>query len=230
MRARGAIAITKHKTFHEDVLNRSRSKRYMRDHYNKWLAFANSDDAPDGNAGIREQDLIFVDGFDVTSDWALMAFQDAQRDVEIGFSAGVPSVATAHAGVWGGWHTAASIHRNCGPEKAYTTTCIHSTPENHAEVSDGKAEADQCIFIRGWRVKKRPWWPTTLRAAGEVPPDEQHPPDRADDDDGVDGFHAEQMADSDDDLEYVGADRVRCFTFPIYGAQANYMTCSLLIP
>jgi hypothetical protein len=213
-RSKGAILITKHKTIHEDVANDIPFKKYMLSNYRSWLAFANSDAPPEGYAGITVDDLIFVTGCDTTSDWAMSAFQSASRQIDIEFRAGVPGIASAHAATWGGWSTSGFVHRNCGPERIEEDSCSHNHGLLAAAADDtfritpnrDPGVFDQCLFLRGWRIRRRPLARALRAGAGYHHIDYDRGPSS-----GHDGIHASEESDLDvqsveeDDMVHTGS-------------------------
>jgi hypothetical protein len=99
---------------------------------------------------------------------------DSRSDGEASFKAEVEGIGpSASAGVWGRWVTAQSIHTNRGPIMDFpssTSAGILSAIQLAAN-SDPLTEYNQCVFIKGFRVRFRiiPW--SIKAAAGPHVPD-----------------------------------------------------------
>ncbi|KAF8589934.1 hypothetical protein K439DRAFT_1303893, partial [Ramaria rubella] len=156
----GAILLTNHKTYREDVVRIARMEKYMLEHAESWLEFASEDDR-----GIGLEDLMLITGYDVTSEYAMAAFSNTERVVGIEFQAGVTAVASASIAVWGSWQANTSVHHNCGPQirippstKAgdlTSTISEPSSPGGEANTNAAPAGYNQCLFLRRIQIRKR---------------------------------------------------------------------------
>ncbi|KAH8999211.1 hypothetical protein EDB92DRAFT_942199 [Lactarius akahatsu] len=116
-------------------------------HIDSWFAFTQ-----ELGLGIEMEDIVLVTGCHRTRSWSNIAFNDIQTDARL--SLGVEVAGTLGASV--NWRV--SSHRLQGAVLGH-----RPNGENLPE--------DQCIFIRGFRVKRIfgiiPW----IRAAAEPKPD-----------------------------------------------------------
>lgn len=149
-RKRGAALVTKHRTYREDITHRAVFGLYTKEHYDSWIKFSlkhGSDIKP-----------ILVTGVDLTRDFAMIAYSDNNASLSSEFTISVPLAASVSASVWGTWRTEGLVHTNCGPQ-----VCTPPTSTNMSVIpSTGSAQADptrdgynQCLFIRGYTMRKR---------------------------------------------------------------------------
>ena len=159
----GAALVTKHRTYREDVELEFTFEAYTKRHYNSWIKFAR--EAGHGN-NIRP---VIVTGFDMTKDFAMMAYTNNDVSFRSEFTVSVPAVGSASVSAWGTWRTEGLVYTNCGPQ-----LCCPPSPTQAADLtpSDGThAEAvpdgyDQCVFVRYFTIRKRAGiFPTIMRAA-----------------------------------------------------------------
>ncbi|KAL4248782.1 hypothetical protein ABKN59_008349 [Abortiporus biennis] len=183
--SQGAILVTRHKTYRDDAQRLGHFRRYMLDHYESWLAFAN-----DQGHGIRLQDLILVTGRDMTEDFAMLAFSHNQGRLGVEFEAGVPNLASVDAAVWGSWRCDFPVYENWGPQERSpqvddwehpspedTSLNDYVTMEPHGD--NPGPQFNQCVFLRGFRIHRRvKIFPTVIKAGAG--PDDVGSPDRAD--------------------------------------------------
>jgi hypothetical protein len=136
-----------------------------------WLSFAIQD-----GRDVKLEDLILVTGHDMTSEYAMAAFCDTQRAVSLEFQASL-TPASASASVWGSWRSSSSVHHNCGPQvRVPPSQMAHAQPIVMIEAQSEPQSRDlledmppksynQCVFVRGFRVKKRVGIPRIIKAA-----------------------------------------------------------------
>jgi hypothetical protein len=169
----GAGLLTKYHTYDHIAVQLSRFKRLMVRHCRSWLRFAHREDYE-----VEMQDLILVTGVSLTRDWALFAYDSVpEREVTIKLEVANMSSAIS-AGLWGHWRSEQCIHTNHGPmqlesERVASSSSTSVGIESHAEYN-------QCVFIRGYRVRFRiaPRLAFLMRAAAGP-----HIPDIGDDED-----------------------------------------------
>lgn len=130
--------------------------------YQSWVEYANQ-----RGHMISLEDLLLITGHDMTLDFAMLAFSTNARHLGIEFTAGSPTVASASASVWGEWRTTMSVHHNCGPQDREPPA--HTRPQltdNNSPLGEPQTEYNQCVFLRGFRVRKRAGFiPTVIKAA-----------------------------------------------------------------
>ncbi|KAF9780742.1 hypothetical protein BJ322DRAFT_279145 [Thelephora terrestris] len=161
---RGAALVTKHRTHRMDALVESAFKRYTKRHYDSWVTFACDKDYGDN---VRP---VLVSGFDMTKDFAMVAYSDDSTSSGPHFTITVPNLASASASIWGTWKTKCSPHTNCGPQEGDPPPCERAT-----EVSSSRSVAvgsipdgfNQCVFIRYYTMRPRKFlgiFPRVIRA------------------------------------------------------------------
>ena len=162
---RGAALVTKYRTYREDALSESEFEDYIKRHYDSWTAFARHK-----RYGDNVQPVL-VSGFDMTRDFAMVAYSNESASGESDLTITVPMVASTSASLWGTWRSRCSPHTNCGPQECSPPPperAIGSLSESSqsAEASRIPSEFNQCVFIRYYTIRKRPrLFPTVIRAA-----------------------------------------------------------------
>ena len=143
--------MTKYPTYREDSPLDSAFERYTKRHYDSWVAFARHKQY--GN----DIQPVLVSGFDMTRDFAMVAY--SHEDISLGsdFTIAIPTLAPASASVWGTWRTRCSPHTNYGPQM-----CNPLAPEQAADIplqSVGERripnEFSQCVFVRYYTMRSR---------------------------------------------------------------------------
>jgi hypothetical protein len=166
----GALLMTKHQTFSEDMKLHRTFKRQFLKHYRAWVAFAQ-----DQGHDVELEDLILVTGLDVTKDFAMLAFANDSGDFDINFQVGASQYATGSVGAWGSWRVANSAHENWGPQETAPPGTIRAASALRTITSAGESsnaipndEYRQCVFIRGYRIRRRfGVWPQVQNAAAD---------------------------------------------------------------
>ena len=172
--------------FRRDSMYKGVLARHMVENYRSWLHFAQTTLRRD----VQLQDMIFVTGCDLTTEWATVAFLGEQTveafarfhvDVPVAGALGMSS------SIWGSWMSAMSTMTpaRCGPSQMSSTPFTTTQPEDHvlrnslegtgAPIPPRRVEFDQCVFLRGFRVKEYTRFLPRLKAAAE-PEDLGGPP------------------------------------------------------
>jgi hypothetical protein len=149
---RGAALVTKHSTYREDSLLDSAFERYTKRNYASWVAFARHKQYGD------DVQPVLVSGFDMTRDFAMVAYSNESASVESDLTIAVPMLASASATVWGTWRTRCSPHTNYGPQECSPPTpgrAIDSSSSQFAEASRIPSEFNQCVFVRYYTMRMR---------------------------------------------------------------------------
>lgn len=138
---RGAILITKDRTYREDIQRVAPFEKYTKEHYSSWKAFARE-------AGHGDVNPVLVTGVDLTTQFAAMAYSGNRTEAVCEFRVNPPAVGLSSSHSWGSWHTQGRVHTNLGPERIPGPRL--SSPPDSA-VPDGHV---QCVFIRYITVRK----------------------------------------------------------------------------
>ena len=158
----GAALVTKYQTYREDSLLESAFERYTKRHYESWVAFARHKQYGDD---VRP---VLVSGFDMTGDFAMVAYSNESASLESDFTIGVPMLASASASLWGTWRTRCSAHTNYGPQQCSPPPRgrpIDSLSLQQADTGSIPDEFNQCVFIRYYTMRSRKWmFPKVIRA------------------------------------------------------------------
>ena len=144
---RGAALVTKYRTYRMDALVESAFERYTKRHYESWVALAR-----DKNYGDDVQPVL-VSGFDMTKDFAMIAYSDDRSSSRANFAHFVPTPASTSASLWGTWRTTGSPHTSCGPFRHGGSVEFTSPQSVEAGIiPDG---FDQCVFIRYYTMRPK---------------------------------------------------------------------------
>jgi len=155
----GAVLLTQHSTFGEDVEQEGTFEEYTKKHYDSWVAFARK------RGHNKDVKPVLVTGFDMTKGFAMMSYSDDRDDLpKAEFKISAPEVAPP----WGVWRKPGMVHTSCGPgprrsPPATRTASLASSGSSHmAAISDGY---NQCVFVRYYTVRKRLGIPRVIKAA-----------------------------------------------------------------
>ena len=157
---RGAALVTKYPTYRKDTMLESAFESYTKHHYESWVAFARHKQY--GN----DIQPVLVSGFDMTRDFAMVAYSNEDASLESDLTIAVPVLGSASASLWGTWHTRCSPHTNVGPQQLdplprERAVDFPSSPLTEA----GSIEFDQCVFVRYYTMRLRRWmFPKVIRA------------------------------------------------------------------
>jgi len=151
---------------------KSTFKRYVRRHYESWVRFAHDKEYDDDGDEVQP---ILVSGFDMTRDYAMLAYSNRGLSLEAGVEIDALMFASASASVRVTRHTECSPHFKCGPEP--WGLC----PDQQAiDLPEGSRSADpratpnsfdQCVFIRYYTARLRKWLPPKVLRARAGPHD-----------------------------------------------------------
>ena len=143
--------MTKHSTYKEDSLLESAFESYTKHHYKSWVAFARHKQYGE------DVQPVLISGFDMTRDFAMVAYSNESTSVESDLTITVPMLASASAAVWGTWRTRCSPHTNYGPQE-----CSPPPPgraidlsSQLTETSGIPSEFNQCVFVRYYTMRMR---------------------------------------------------------------------------
>ncbi|KAH8998274.1 hypothetical protein EDB86DRAFT_3076119 [Lactarius hatsudake] len=131
----------------EDTLTQDHFRKWITTHIDSWFAFTQK-----LGLGIGMGDIILVTGFHRTRSWSNITFNEVQTDAQ--FSLGVEV-----AGAFG-----ASVNWRASSLR------IQGAVPNHGPSGENLPE-NQCIFIRGFRVKRNFRKLPRIKAAAEPEPD-----------------------------------------------------------
>ena len=163
----GAALRTRYPTYVEDARSESAFERYVNRHYESWVAFACDKDCGDD---VRP---ILVSGFDMTRDFAMLAYSNKGISLELSSKIDVPVFASASASITVTRHTECSPHLKCGPQPwgLPPTRNAIDPPSRSADPRAIPSEFDQCVFVRYYTARLRKWMPPKVFRAGAGPHD-----------------------------------------------------------
>lgn len=130
------------------VLKNNAFTAYMNAHHDAWHAFA----AALGHA-IAPDDIVLVSGWLKTSEWALAACTDCARAHQLTLDVQAGPLAGAQFGIKLAQDVQMSLEQRSGPSRA--------VQHKHK----GSKVRDQCLFLRYYKIKKRPFFGKKIVAA-----------------------------------------------------------------
>ncbi|TFK48150.1 hypothetical protein OE88DRAFT_1737855 [Heliocybe sulcata] len=159
----GAALVLPEDTVRQDAHFGRWFREYALKHYPSWLAFANNTLGFD----IDVSDLILVTGRDLTTQWAMAAFAKSEFRGTLAAGVSVPGMLTAEFEVRSGWRAdlTGGVQHRCGPQPSRLPVpqCTTDVQNESSQVKQ-----NQCIFLRGYRVKERRFLnPKVIKAASE---------------------------------------------------------------
>ena len=154
----------------------------MRRNFAHWLEFANSEEYC--GLGLKDEEILFVSGTTKTTRWAVAAFQgDRFKNKEGSVSGHLGGLASAEFSIQISDHVLPTDHYRTGPvllQLGGHTDGLSALPDRTEESSASTSghlepsKRDQCIFIHYYKVKRRLFHITALRAAAgahQLPPE-----------------------------------------------------------
>lgn len=153
----GAALVIKHPAYREDTRSEKNLKDYMLQHYRSWIAFFRDNLGYD----VALQDIILVTGCDLTADWEMATFNERTTQCDIEFKVGDPAFGpSGSSAFWGTWQSSIHAPHRCGPCPTQPPVSPNdpSTVDNAISQEDGPDKGpkyNQCIFLRGFRVRER---------------------------------------------------------------------------
>ena len=156
----GAALKTRYKTYVEDARADRTFKNYVKRHHKSWVAFA----ADNG----YEADPVLVSGFDMTSDYAMLAYSNEGFSLEAGSQIGVPMVTTISGSMTVQHHTMCSPHVKYGPALLEFPPVGQAIDFPSSQSTDPRATPNgfnQCVFIRYYTMRwRKRLFPKVIRA------------------------------------------------------------------
>ena len=148
----GAALVTEYSTYTTDTLVEGFFKEYTERHYKSWIEFTRK------KGYGKDVQPVLVTGFDVTRDFAMVAYSHQGTSLKSDLTMTVPVLASASASLWGTWHARCTPHTNRGPQG-----CNPLPPEQTIEPSSSQSaearkipvEFNQCVFIRYFTMRWR---------------------------------------------------------------------------
>jgi hypothetical protein len=150
----GAALITSHPVYSEDEPATLDLSEYMVKHYPAWVTHAREELGCD----VGEEDIIHVTGVDLTKQWATATFMDRTSEVGVQASFNVSEFISGGLRYWGSWITQPRVSTHCGPvAPAHQREAEENLNPGVGVKIPAEAPSDynQCIFIRGFRVRSR---------------------------------------------------------------------------
>jgi hypothetical protein len=165
----GAVLITNHWTYCEDIERTGDAGEYTKRHYTSWVKFARDN-------GHGNERPILVTGVALTKQFASMACSDRKSRVGCDFTVGVPAAGSGSLTAWGSWNTQDPlVHTNGGPliPPAQGNQSLGVTPRLQILPAQGNQDPslapglrippdhNQCIFLSYFTMK---YWILRARA------------------------------------------------------------------
>lgn len=159
-REQGAVLAISEDATRQDAHLLVNYQTYMLENCSRWLALVEMQ-----GLGLRMEDIVLVTGCDLTSAWAVAAFTDSGVDASVQLHVGATPAGAVDFGTNVSWRNERNVERHWGPRRRMT---YGFGADPFQQVATPSSEQNQCIFIRGYRVKFRSrFLPKKLVAAAE---------------------------------------------------------------
>lgn len=150
---RGAVLLLQDGAKREEAHCDSAFRQYMHLHHHSWLSFANET----YGLSLQPEDVLLVRGCVKTTEWALAAFLDKGKMLQVAFQAQVGHLANVNF----------SVEQS---ERASTSVEHRSGPPNISKLSGSAAlQSDQSVFVSVYKLKRRLFRGLKIVAAAEPP-------------------------------------------------------------
>ena len=140
---RGAALTTRGRTYKEDAQLDLRFKKYTKRNYKSWVEFARDKEYGEN---LRP---VLVSGFDMTKDFAMMAYSNNSSCAQAGATISTPMFASAPAPAWGEWRTECTPYFKHGPQDPRPP----DLPPLLSRTGNPPTEFNQCVFIRYYTMR-----------------------------------------------------------------------------
>jgi len=160
--------MTRYQTYREDARFESVFEKYTKRHYESWVAFARQNGDGDD---VRP---FLVSGFDMTKDFAVVAYSNEGVSLEADLDVAVPMLASVSASIWVTRRTTCSPRFNWGPQPWDLPQDIQAIGPPSSQSADPGGipdEFNQCVFIRYYTARLRMWRPPKVIRASAGPHD-----------------------------------------------------------
>ena len=156
----GAALVTKYLTYKEDFLLKIAFRTYIKRHYESWVAFARDKQYAED---VRP---VLISGFDMTRDFAMVAYSYKDTSLRSALTATIPMVASASASIQGTWRTRYSPHLNSGPQECIPPGLAIDIPTLQLAETETIPAFNQYVFIRYYTMRRGPLglFPRVIRA------------------------------------------------------------------
>ena len=144
---RCAALATRHPTYKEDSRLDSEFKKYIKRHYKSWVRFAS-----DRKYGENLRPVL-VSGFDMTKDYAMMAYSNNDTSLPSGATFSTPMFGSSSEPTSWIWRTACSPRVKHGPQQRRPPSSTVLTSSQLSAVDSPANEFNQCIFIRYYTMR-----------------------------------------------------------------------------
>ncbi|KAF9789175.1 hypothetical protein BJ322DRAFT_526146 [Thelephora terrestris] len=152
----GAALTTRHESYNEDAQLDMRFRKYTKLHYESWVEFAR---LKEYGENLRP---VLVSGFDMTKDFAMMAYSNSNTSVQAGADCHTPMFGSASVSAEFTWRTVCTPHFKDGPKERRPPGLRPS----QAGAGTPPTEYNQCIFVRYYTMRSEfGIFPRVIRAA-----------------------------------------------------------------
>jgi len=144
----GAALITRYPTYVEDAVSLGTMEDYAEQHGESWVQFASDN-------GFGDVRPVLVSGFDMTRDYAMLAYSD--DGVSLG--SGLPAAVQFTPAIKVTRRTGCAPHLKCGPGPWDLSPIEQAIgfPSQSANPMVTPNGFNQCVFIRYYTMRQRSW-------------------------------------------------------------------------
>lgn len=123
---------------------------YIREHHAHWVDFVSK-----FGLDVREEDILFISGTTMTSKWAVAAFHGQYRKKQGMIRADLSSYAALDLSVSISDESLPQGYHSSGPRRRGALNASAGTQPDQESLNVD--EADQCIFLHYYKMKRRVW-------------------------------------------------------------------------
>ncbi|KAI0743152.1 WD40-repeat-containing domain protein [Daedaleopsis nitida] len=170
----GAFVMLEAPALSRDIHSKRHIVTYMKDNFERWLEFANSEQS--WGLNLRDHEIVFICGTTKTSRWAVASFHDHGFRKKQGYVSGdFGPFATVGLSVNISNQILPTHHYRHGPlprrqSQVQSQTLRYSgSPPADSDLSS----QSQCLFVHYYKMKRRLWWKDPMQAAAgphQLPP------------------------------------------------------------
>lgn len=146
----GAFLLFDPIAYSRDIESKRHVVNYIREHHAHWVDFVSK-----FGLDVREEDILFISGTTMTSKWAVAAFHGQYRKKQGMIRADLSSYAALDLSVSISDESLPQGYHSSGPRRRGALNASASTQPDQESLNVD--EADQCIFLHYYKMKRRVW-------------------------------------------------------------------------
>jgi hypothetical protein len=140
--------VKRYNAYREDTIERPAFEQYIKKHHESWVKFAER---------YGDVEPVLVTGFDVTKDWAMMAYSNEDTSIDFNLSISIPMLTSAFGSFRVLEGTTGPPHFTYGPQLCVPSSSaqVNDTPSEPTRTGANPEDFNQCVFVRYYTIRKR---------------------------------------------------------------------------